>query len=725
MPRKRYKEPTNQQNPLTMETKLPTNQPIAIYYRQSTEAQVGNISTTLQTVDMVKYLKQQGWSDENIIMIDMDAGISGTTKIDERPGMSKLFSLITQNKIGAVACQDEDRLFRDVTQIQVNIFIEACREHKVLVMTPSMVYNFAQEQLGTFHARQFRFKSEMAAEYISTVIKGKLLSAKRSLLHRGKWAGSPVPVGFMVDMRKTLLDGSKNENWRQYELFEPYAEVVREYFRLFISYSGCLKHTLTHIQKHGPFFPDPTVCLPPQGYRVVYKIKLNKHGWCLKSVHALGQLLTHAAYAGHWVIEGSVVKWHNHPPIVDEATFFKAFNYLSPIDLNGKKNPHYKSYALNSRPTLEVKRDVDRPLCAGMIFSFWEGRRKAVGANWKIQHKCYNYVFAATDGYGTVLWQKRAYYIDNTVSAFLLEKLKLTFNYDTWQVAVDSSLKEFEERRNLKKSQLKQLETVMENLVISLSSLSLSQMIAAVEEKYQAAQEEFNRLQSELSVITSDEAKMQKLMAIKNDFGNTIERWTKMTMDEKREVIRAFVDRIEITQEEDRKLFMKIFWRDGSTDGVRLGYLNPYGVEWLPQHVEQLITLIESGASKMEIAQAFPDRKWQQIAQKYRNVTKKSLNFHSHGLLRKYESYNEYVARAGINGEHDATSCVGSPINIVTSSTPSPSSNFCRRHRVPRSALLTLCWKPKRKIWRCYDYANKLRDLRLIWLDTSGKQIRV
>lgn len=660
MPRKRYKEPTDHQNLLTMETKLPTNQPIAIYYRQSTEAQVGNISTTLQTVDMVRYLKQQGWSDENIIMIDMDAGISGTTKIDERPGMSKLFSLITQNKLGAVACQDEDRLFRDVTQIQVNIFIEACREHKVLVMTPSMVYNFAQEQLGTFHARQFRFKSEMAAEYISTVIKGKLLSAKRSLLHRGKWAGSPVPVGFMVDTRKTLPDGSKNENWRQYELFEPYAEVVREYFRLFLSYSGCLKHTLTHIQKHGPFFPDPTVCLPPQGYRVVYKIKLNKHGWCLKSVHALGQLLTHAAYAGHWVIEGSVAKWHNHPPIVDEATFTKAFNYLSPIDLNGKKNPHYKSYALNARPTVEAKRDVDRPLCAGMIFSFWEGRRKAVGANWKLQHKCYNYTFAATDGYGTVLWQKRANYIDTTVSTFLLEKLDVTFNYDVWQVAIDSSLKEFEEQRNLKQSQLKQLETVMENLVISLSSLSLPQMIAAVEQKYQAAQEELNRLQSELSVITSDEAKIQKIVAIKNDFGRARERWPKMTSHEKREVIRAFVDRIEITQEEDKTLFMKIFWKDGSTDSAHLEYLTSRGTQWLPQQVELLIRLVESGAGKNEIARAFPDTKWAQISRKYRYVTNKPLIFRSHGLVMKTETYNEYAARMGINRDQDTTSCVGS-----------------------------------------------------------------
>src|SRR5579863_6642218 len=130
---------------------LPTNQPIAVYYRQSTDAQVGNVSTTIQTVDMVAYLKQRGWADEHILMIDMDAGISGTKKIDERPGMRMLFDLITHQRIAAVACQDEDRLFRDVTQIQVNIFIEACKVNHVIVLTPSMVYDFANEQIGSFH----------------------------------------------------------------------------------------------------------------------------------------------------------------------------------------------------------------------------------------------------------------------------------------------------------------------------------------------------------------------------------------------------------------------------------------------------------------------------------------------------------------------------------------------------------------------------------------------
>jgi hypothetical protein len=36
---------------------LPLGRPVAVYYRQSSEGQIGNISTTLQTVDMVEHTR--------------------------------------------------------------------------------------------------------------------------------------------------------------------------------------------------------------------------------------------------------------------------------------------------------------------------------------------------------------------------------------------------------------------------------------------------------------------------------------------------------------------------------------------------------------------------------------------------------------------------------------------------------------------------------------------
>src|SRR5258706_9131714 len=241
MSKRLYKEPVPPQAVADSEGPLPTNMPLAVYYRQSTEGQIGNVSTTMQTIDMVEYLKGRGWSEDKIIMIDMDAGVSGTTKIDEREGMRALFSLITEGEIRAVACQDEDRLFRDVTQIQVNIFIEACKQSRVLVLTPSMVYDFADEQMGSFYIRQFRFKSEMAAEYITSYIRGRLHPAKRRLMLEGKWAGGGVPPGFVVDMRKHLPDGSPNPGYRKYATYPPYVTVILEYFRIFLALAGNLR----------------------------------------------------------------------------------------------------------------------------------------------------------------------------------------------------------------------------------------------------------------------------------------------------------------------------------------------------------------------------------------------------------------------------------------------------------------------------------------------------
>jgi hypothetical protein len=40
---------------------LPIDRPIAVYYRQSSMAQVGNISTEMQQIDLPNYVTTLGW----------------------------------------------------------------------------------------------------------------------------------------------------------------------------------------------------------------------------------------------------------------------------------------------------------------------------------------------------------------------------------------------------------------------------------------------------------------------------------------------------------------------------------------------------------------------------------------------------------------------------------------------------------------------------------------
>jgi len=73
-----------------------------------------------------------------------------------------------------------------------------------------------------------------------------------------------------------------------------------------------------HIHRHGPYYPDPTTCLPPEGFKVVYRIHRCDNGHC-PGRQGLVDLLTNATYIGHWLANDVVARWHNHPAIVPDA----------------------------------------------------------------------------------------------------------------------------------------------------------------------------------------------------------------------------------------------------------------------------------------------------------------------------------------------------------------------------------------------------------------------
>ncbi|KAA3663692.1 MAG: hypothetical protein DWQ04_09530 [Chloroflexi bacterium] len=644
---KRYKQAEEILATPSAEIKLPIHKPIAIYYRQSTIAQIGNISTSMQTIDMVKYLQNSGWSDDNIIMIDMDAGISGSTKIDERPGMSRLFDLITQGQVGAVACQDEDRLFRDVTQIQVNIFIEACRVAQVLVLTPSMIYDFANELTGTYHARQFRFKAEMAAEYVNSIIRGKLHRAKKRLTMEGRWGGSGIPPGYMIDMRKIFPDGSTNENWKRYVPFEPYAEVVNEYFRLFLSYAGSIRATVRHIQEHGPYYPDPVTCLPPQGYKAHYKIKRYKNGY-YPGRTGLAGMLTNAAYIGHWVVNNVIVRWDNHPAIVPEDVFFQAFNYLSKTGLDGRVNPHYVSFQEHSRPSRENKRNVERPLLSGMIVSQHEGIWGNVGTNWVGPQNHYAYVLWGKFPQDNYIWGKAAKFVDAAVERIVQRKLTATFDSNVWDNTVKEFEKNYTKERKRIQAQISNLESVMENLIASLGTLNNEQMIRATEKRYEDAQVEYERLQRQLQEMSSEAIQVEELYKIKDNCGPLIENWPNMNRDEKRVVLHAFIQRIEASPVAGHGLHLKVFWKDDSCDEITLPRQATTGTNWLPEETALFLELVSTATSQIEIAREFPNRKWAHIRNKHWHERGKgsgaALRFRPKPI-KDNESYEDYLRR--------------------------------------------------------------------------------
>lgn len=644
MSKRYYKPQSSAESPLDGGSLLPTQRPVAVYYRQSTDAQIGNISTSLQTVDMVEYLKARGWQEQDIIMIDMDAGVSGMTKIDERPGMRLLFELISAGEIGTVACQDEDRLFRDVTQIQVNIFIEACRMSQVLVITPTMLYDFANELTGTFHARQFRFKSEMAAEYISSVIRGKLHRARRRIMMEGRWAGTVMPPGFMVDIRKSIA-GINNENWRRFAEFGPYAEVVNEYFRLFLSYSGNVLATLKHIHEHGPYYPDPKTCLPPEGFKVYYRLHQHGGGFCPERTGLTG-MLTNALYIGHWVVKDTIVRWDNHPAIVSPEIFFRAYNYLSSTTLDGQLNQSYRPFKEQSRPSLEIERPIERPLCAGMIVAEVNSEKRSVGTIWIKETQNYVYSLTTPRPDEQRLWIKAAKYVDDAVTTLVQEKLKATFNSQIWEEALISQKDELQAEKRLIVSQLTALERVMENQIASLDALTNPEMIRGMEVRYEHAKAEHVRLSVNLASIEQEASQLQGIETLKQHWSLALENWGSLTREEIRAIFTSLVDYIEAEKIGERLLRFAVFWLDGTSDEFTLPKQMDNGWrEWLPSESDTLLELIQSGASQVEIAQNFPERTWKMINNKIaRLVGTGRVRFSPHPI-RYWETFEMYRKR--------------------------------------------------------------------------------
>src|SRR5690606_15758757 len=109
---------------------------------------------------------------------------------------------------------------------------------------------------------------------------------------------------------------------------------------------GNIRATLHHVFEHGPHFPDfddlAFQRLVPPGFICDKPLRMLKRGNVYApSRMALVNMMTNAIYIGHWHYKDRIVVWNNHPALVPEDLFFRAFNLMSPYTLDGEPNPDY------------------------------------------------------------------------------------------------------------------------------------------------------------------------------------------------------------------------------------------------------------------------------------------------------------------------------------------------------------------------------------------------
>lgn len=617
---RRYKrpEPQSNQDPYQQEP-LPFDRPIAVYYRQSGEGQVGNISTTLQTVDMVEHLERLGWVHEQILMIDMDAGFSGELKINERPGMSHLFKLIESGTLGAVASQEVDRFFRDVTQIQTNIFIDACKRNDVKVLTPTMIYDFAHPQQGRYHMQIFRERAQAAADFLEYHVRGRLVYSRSWLHERGEWAGRRIAPGYMVDMRERLPAGEKNPNYRKYVRFDAFADVVLAYFQLFRENNGNLQRTSEQVMCDGPFYPEFRDDMLSPGFVYYahnnYRSKVN--GKLVPSLSGLSKLFTNVVYIGHWIYKDAIVCWNNHEAIVPLDLFMFAFNRLSTTDFLGDPNPNYTPY----RPWVRhdsAEREEDPPVYSGLVFSddVDDYPHKRLISHWS--HNVEHYRYELDVEHKKRLWTIKADVIDSAVDQLLLERLQATtIDEQAWQQALDSTHQgDHAEKRRIETA-IRDAKRTQDNLIASLGTLSHTEMIRRAEGQYAALERDIERLTAELETLTSSKQHDKALIQARPALEKLITRWDDVPGQEKRSLFEAFAHHITLNSLNKAQFQVTIDWRDNQQSCGTIVRENKSGYYWTPEELEKLRAMVEANADQIDILRAFPHRNWRALRERY------------------------------------------------------------------------------------------------------------
>ncbi len=118
---------------------------VAIYARVATSAKMK--ASQLHSNDLLTLAKEQG--REGQVLVFEGRNVSGNAETASREAYNDLLTAITtpeeeQEPIRAIYVWSEDRLFRDAYIRDLAAFTTTCAAREVLVITPSMRYDFSK-----------------------------------------------------------------------------------------------------------------------------------------------------------------------------------------------------------------------------------------------------------------------------------------------------------------------------------------------------------------------------------------------------------------------------------------------------------------------------------------------------------------------------------------------------------------------------------------------------
>lgn len=588
---------------------LNTDEGLGIYARQSTLYQVKNYrqSTGMQTEDLIVFAKHLGWDEDHIILFTQDLAKSGKLRIDQREGLLTLIGYIEEGKIKTVLVFLEDRLFRDETGIQYNVFIDVCKRHGVMVVTPHMTYDFS----NPFHVKQFRWRCEEAADYLRDYVIHRLHGAKNRLSASGKYAGRAIPVGFIIDREEAIIVEGKivpNPTYRKFVVYEPHAKIVRWLFRRYWELSGRLRPLCRELQNLPFVFPEFEADVDVAKNLSQYHLKKVPGGYHISRPGLMG-LLTNVTYIGYWIHLGEITSKVNHEAIIEQDLFWYAFNRLSPYTVTGERNEEKNGYIRYSRkdPIPALLKNVIGSRNGGRVYVSTSGlTQKPI---YIIEEKDQRLVLkyhAATP----------CQEIDELFSARLVERMKQTKRYEHYREYATELQKERDQIIESIKKQLTEIDRQMEGILFSLSlpadklKEKLREKLAA---KYDVLAEQKEELEAKQEALHTDE-KTKKLMEYYMLADRLGTEWERVPFEDKQSLADVLVKGVYLDEMTAHWLRLEIDWLDPQWGTERIYIVRSGGAHktWTDAENE-IIGEFYPYAPREELLAKMPRRSWAAI----------------------------------------------------------------------------------------------------------------
>jgi len=290
--------------------------------------------TVLVRQSSAKQAERLGFARERIRVLDWDMGIGAyNTTIEDRPALRHWLSeLLPRGESRVVLVSQEDRLFRDRTEIQVNRFIEQVGRHGGWVVCGignARIYCFRREM----DRELFRMACKYGRQYVEYHIKGRLHPAIQRAALAGRYAGGPIPWGYLVDY------DAYSPTFKRFVRYEPHARLVVDHiFRTFAALpTPSTIEVARHWGREGLVWPFFGLGVDARRVRLVEarcrrNEALGGYDFHFRQAH---NVLTDVAYLG-WRARQGQVAWDDerqapricHEPLVEPDLFWWCYDQL-------------------------------------------------------------------------------------------------------------------------------------------------------------------------------------------------------------------------------------------------------------------------------------------------------------------------------------------------------------------------------------------------------------